>query len=83
MPKGDELAELFAEMMRRHFGARIVTVPSPTPEQIAEVERQEAELAAMTDDELQALWDAADESIYCCDDIYAEARRRGLESVRV
>lgn len=81
--KNEVLAEMFAALMQKHFGATMVTVPAPTPAQIAEMERQEAELSAMPDDALQALWDAADESVYCCDDIYAEARRRGLDGIRI
>lgn len=75
--KNEALAAMFADLMQKHFGATMVSVPSPTPEQIAEMERQDAELAAMTDDEIVALWEAADET-YCCDDIYAEGQRRGL-----
>jgi hypothetical protein len=69
-----ELAEAFAKLL----GARVVTCPSPTPEQIAEMERREAELCAMSDAQIIALWEAADETRYCCDDIWAEGQRRGL-----
>lgn len=81
--KETALDAFFALMMQKHFGATIVKVPAPTPEQIAEMERQEAELAAMSDDDLIAQWEAADESPYCCDDIYAEGLRRGLDAIAV
>jgi hypothetical protein len=71
------LAEMFGELMRKHFGATIVTIPAPTAEQLAEMEQRDAELRAMSDEDLIALWERGDET-YCCDDIWAEGQRRGL-----
>lgn len=74
----DAIAVLFAELMQKHYGARIITVPAPTPEELAEMERYEAALAALSDEALIAIWDAADETDFCCDDLWSEAQRRGL-----
>lgn len=71
------LEQLFAEMMRKHFGAEVVSVNSvPLPSD--EVRQREATLRTMTDDELVAAWETDGDWVEWCDEVYAEGQRRGL-----
>lgn len=70
------LVSMFASM-----GIRVVDVTPPSP---AELRSREA-MAKMSDDELKALWDDPEaldgHECLCCDDIYAELRRRGHDDI--